>query len=166
MADPFIGEIRAFGCDFAPRGWAFANGNTLPVAQNTSLFAILGSTYGGDGRTTVGLPNLVGRAPAHAGHGSGLSPVRLGQLSGSETITLTSQYLPSHTHTVSANPNGDVNTAVDNFIGDTFFADSSTGTMDAGSISTVGGSQGRENMQPWQALNFCVNLDGLFPSQG
>ena len=100
MSEPFIAEIRIFAGNFAPRGWAFCDGQLLPISQNTALFALIGTTYGGDGRTTTALPNLQGRAPMHPGRGPGLTSRRLGQNGGSETITLTEAQLPNHTHGV------------------------------------------------------------------
>jgi len=102
MSEPFIAEIRIFAGNFAPRSWAFCNGQLLPVAQNTALFSLIGTTYGGDGRTTTALPNLEGRAPMHPGRGPGLTSRRLGQRTGVETVTLTEAQIPNHSHTVRA----------------------------------------------------------------
>ena len=98
MSEPFLAEIRIFAGNFAPRGWAFCNGQLLPIAQNTALFSLIGTTYGGDGRTTTGLPNLQGRAPMHPGRGPGLTARRLGESGGAETVTLSESQMPSHTH--------------------------------------------------------------------
>ena len=102
MSEPFTAEIRIFAGDFAPRGWAFCNGQLLPIAQNTALFSLIGTTYGGDGRSTTALPNLQGRSPMHPGRGAGLTARRLGERLGTETVTLSDTQIPSHTHTLRA----------------------------------------------------------------
>jgi microcystin-dependent protein len=112
MADPFLGEIRMFAGTFAPRGWAFCNGQLLSVSQNSALFAILGTTYGGNGQTTFALPNLQGRAPVHAGQSPGTSRYTLGEVGGTENVTLTINELPAHNHTVALSGTGDVNVAL------------------------------------------------------
>ena len=103
MSEPFIAEIRIFPFTFAPRGWAFCNGQVLPIAQNTALFSLIGTTYGGDGRTTLGLPNLMARAPMHPGRGPGLTQRRLGETGGTSTVTLTEAQVPAHSHALKAN---------------------------------------------------------------
>ncbi len=169
MTEPFIAEIRLWACNFAPRNWAFCNGDLIQVEQNTALFALLGAIYGGNGRTDFAVPNLIGRAALHYGssQGPGLSPHSLGQRAGSESHTLNVSHLPEHTHTVNADvvAEGDQNTPVGNYIADVYFGDSSDGTMAAGSISDVGTGEEVDNMQPWQALNFCIALDGIYPTQ-
>ncbi len=175
MSEPFIAEIRIFAGNFAPRGWAFCNGQLLPIAQNTALFSLIGTTYGGDGRTTTALPNLQGRAPMHPGRGPGLTARRLGQRGGTETVTLTDAQLPNHTHTARVSldaatfgsPN---NTRV---IGrgsgrfDAYY--SGTGTqvdMQSNSLSETGGDQPHSNLQPFLAMTFIIALVGLYPSRG
>lgn len=178
MSEPFIGEIRMFGFNFPPRGWAYCAGQTLSIASNTALFSILGTTYGGNGTTIFGLPNLQGSAPIGFGSGPGLSPQQLGQVQGSNSVTLTSNQIPSHTHTLSAGvlstPNsaqnvatpasnamfglsGPNNTYIDPVTPNTNFHSSA--------VSTVGTSTPHENRQPFQAVNFCIALQGLFPSR-
>ena len=173
MSEPFIAEIRIFAGNFAPRSWAFCNGQLLPVAQNTALFSLIGTTYGGDGRTTTALPNLEGRAPMHPGRGPGLTSRRLGQRGGVETVTLTEAQMPNHTHTmraVGADP-GDVTTPTSN----TSFARSSGGNayslnqpnaiMAEQMLPSAGGSQAHNNMQPYLTMNFIIALQGLYPSR-
>lgn len=166
MADPFIGEIRMFGFDFAPRNWAVCNGALLAISQNTALFSILGTTYGGNGAQTFGLPNLQGRAPMHFGTGPGLTPRNLGETGGSETVTLSATQLPQHNHIVNAtnaapnqgSPSGN-NWATGNY--------SATGNaaMSGQAIAASGGSQPHENRHPYTVVNFCICLFGIFPSR-
>ena len=178
MSEPFIGEIRIFGCNFAPRGWAFCQGQLLPIAQNTALFSILGTTYGGDGRTTLGLPDLQGRAPMHPGRGPGLTARRLGEKTGVDEVTLTEAELPSHKHVLygaqtagtEASPSNtrmmarDRPTSGDNIV---YLNTASTKNtvMAAEAIGTTGGSQAHENRQPLMGMNFCIALVGLYPSR-
>ncbi|MCP4379323.1 MAG: phage tail protein [bacterium] len=175
MAEPFIGEIRIFAGNFAPQGWAFCNGQLLPIAQNTALFSLIGTTYGGDGRTTTALPNLQGRAPMHEGNGPGLTPRLLGQTSGITNVTLNSSHLPSHRHAVSA-PVGEVgmqtaqgNTWGVNELGDAFrdVANVKMGLNGTGehAIQTTGGGAAHTNMQPYLGLNFIIALSGVFPAR-
>ena len=177
MSEPFIAEIRIFAGNFAPRSWAFCNGQLLPVSQNTALFSLIGTTYGGDGRTTTALPNLEGRAPMHPGRGPGLTDRRLGQRGGVEDVTLTEAQIPNHNHTVFASndPGGFAGggpnsaTPVSSYFVDTsssgqFYApgqaDSPMNETDA-----TGGSQAHNNMQPYLAINFIIALQGLYPSR-
>ena len=165
MADPFIAELRCFSFGFAPRGWALCNGQLLPIGQNQALFALLGTTFGGNGQTTFALPNLQGRTPVHANSGQ----VVLGQSAGTETVTLTTQQLPSHTHQCMSNA-GAVNsgTPVNNTWGTEStgaYAASSTGNMNATAIGNTGNSQPHINLQPFLTINFCIALQGIFPSQ-
>ena len=177
MSEPFIAEIRIFAGNFAPRSWAFCDGQLLPISQNTALFSLIGTTYGGDGRSTTALPNLQGRAPMHPGRGPGLTSRRLGQRGGSEMVTLSEAQMPNHTHTanginasqfVSANT-GDPNNAAPAGIAAGFgFRSDASGavTMDNAALPLVGGSQSHNNMQPYLAINFIIALQGLYPSRG
>jgi len=171
MADPFIGEIIMFAGNFAPRGWALCDGQLLSIAQNSALFSILGTTYGGDGRTNFGLPDLRGRVAVHQGTGPGLPNIRLGQKGGAVNHTLTQGQLPPHTHTVACSGGAaDSDTPVGNFPavdeGETESWSSQGGqTMSAGMIAGGGNSQNFGIMQPYQAVNFIIALVGTFPSR-
>ncbi len=168
MATPFIGMIVMFGGNFAPRSWAFCSGQILPIAQNTALFSILGTTYGGNGQTTFALPDLRSRVPIHPGQGPGLSPYSLGQQGGVETVTLTTNQMPAHNHSLVAN-----NTAPnDNLPNGNALADSTIYTsaapnaqMNAASIGIAGGSQPHPNIQPYTCVNFIIAIQGIFPSR-
>lgn len=175
MSDPFIAEIRIFAGNFAPRSWAFCDGQLLPIAQNTALFSLVGTTYGGDGRTTLGLPNLTGRVPIHPGRGPGLTSRTLGETGGSTTETLTIDQLPSHTHPV--NGSGDATdeegetTVAGNLTGETDASDplytTATGApveMDLG-LQSQGGGGPHENEQPYLTLSYIIALQGVFPSR-
>lgn len=171
MSEPFIAEIRIFAGNFAPRGWAFCNGQLLPVAQNTALFSLIGTTYGGDGRTTTALPNLEGRAPMHPGRGPGLTARRLGQRGGVESVTLTETQMPSHRHTARASDDTANQRIPTNYIparglgrGATLFSNS-TNYVTMRSLSNTGGSQAHNNLQPFLTLNFIIALVGLYPSR-
>lgn len=178
MTQPFIGEIRQFAFDFPPRGWASCAGQILPINQNQALFALLGTTYGGNGVTTFQLPDLRGRVPIHWGNGPGLSPIALGQRAGEENHTLLLTELPVHTHTFAAttttgnkpNVNGsifadDVDTqAVDYFASPTA-PNSSLVPLHPLSMPAAGGSQPHNNMQPTLVVNISIALQGLFPSR-
>jgi len=170
LSEPFLAEVRIVGFNFAPRGWAFCDGQILPINQNQSLYSLLGTTYGGDGRTSFALPDLRGRVPIHVGRSDGGDAHSLGQKSGEETHTLNANEMPQHTHSevassVSANqptPGGHVlATTTDNIYG----PKSGSSTLNTGSILNVGGGQAHDNMQPYLALNFCIALQGLFPSR-
>ncbi|MCP3962045.1 MAG: phage tail protein [bacterium] len=171
MSEPFIAEIRIFAGNFAPRSWAFCNGQLLPVSQNTALFSLIGTTYGGDGRTTTALPNLKGRAPMHPGRGPGLTSKRLGQRGGSEMITVSEAQMPNHTHTAygtgdSANQRSPSNhmPATGGGRGTNLYAAaSSLGTFNK--LQNTGGSQPHNNLQPFIAMNFIIALQGLYPSR-
>jgi microcystin-dependent protein len=172
MSEPFIAEIKLFAGNFAPRGFAFCNGQLLPISQNTALFSIIGPTYGGDGRTTTALPDMRSRAAMHPGNGPGLSSRRLGQTGGVETVTLTEAESPPHSHNVRGNtldadsgaPGGNV-FAIDP---DTplYGADdaSQTDVLASSSVSSVGAGQAHNNMQPYLGINFIIALVGQFPS--
>lgn len=173
MADPFIAEIRIFAGNFAPRNWAFCNGQLLPIAQNTALFAILGATYGGDAETVVALPNLQGRAAMHAGNGPGLTPRALGQSGGAETATLTADQLPAHTHALGANAAAPANdddpgpTAVPGVsVGANMYGPASNlVAMATEAVGSTGGGQAHPNLQPYLALYYIIALQGVFPTR-
>ena len=172
MAEPFLSEIRIFSFNFAPKGWALCNGQFLPINQNQALFSLLGTTYGGNGQTTFALPNLQGRASIHEGSGH-----TLGEAAGSSAVTINMQTMPTHTHpltanmaVVGANLNATQGTAAGNnwantgkTIWNTAFPGNSV--MAPASVGNVGGSQPHTNMMPYLVLNFCIALQGIFPSQ-
>lgn len=175
MMEPFVGEISMFCGNFAPTGWALCNGQLLPINQNQALFSILGTTYGGDGKTTFGLPDLRGRVPMHAGNGPGLSPRNLGESSGTETVALTVQQIPLHTHPLMGsgqpgatdNPEGALPAAVVDSSGTGISAYSSqpNTAMSPQAIGPSGGGQPHTNLQPYQCINFIIALDGVYPSR-
>lgn len=187
--EPLMGTVMLWAPNFAPRGWAFCSGQLMPIAQYSALFSLLGTTYGGDGRTTFALPDLRGRVPVGAGQSPGLSNQRLGEKGGAEQVTLTSAQMPSHTHAAKPNltlsatsdiagkstPDADliVGTAVDtNGVDVSCYSDSAadttlkansvTGTI---AVSETGGNRGHANMQPYLGLNYIIAIEGLFPSR-
>lgn len=171
MSEPFLAEIRMVGFNFAPRGWALCDGQILPINQNQSLYSLLGTTYGGDGRTTFALPDLRGRTPIHVGASNGTQH-QLGSKSGEETHTLSTAEMPQHNHVLKASddtadqqfPTDRVparSTATDPF----WVNPSPLVNMDPSTVASVGGGQAHENMQPYLTLNFCIALQGLFPSR-
>lgn len=172
MSEPFIAEIRIFAGNFAPRGFAFCNGQLMQISQNTALFSLVGTTYGGDGRTTFGLPDLQGRAPMHPGQGPGLTRHTLGEHSGSATVGLSETQIPSHTHTA----RGSVNTADEESPAGHTWGQNLTdphyrpagdinADLETNAIATNGGGQVHNNMQPCLALSFIIALVGLYPSR-
>jgi microcystin-dependent protein len=169
--EPFLGQITAFGFNFPPRGWAQCDGQLLPIAQNQALFSLLGTFYGGDGRTTFGLPELRGRAALHMGAGPGLTPRTIGEKSGAETNTLNVNQLPAHTHTFAPPSNsgsGDTDVATANYPAqaeEDNYHNTSDATMGPGTTGSTGTSQSVNNMQPYQVVNFCIALQGVFPSR-
>ena len=173
MSEPFIAEIRIFAGNFAPRGWAFCDGQLLPISQNTALFSLIGTTYGGDGRTTTALPNLQGRAPMHPGRGPGLTSRHLGEQVGTETVTLTEAQIPSHTHTLmGANSRASASSPANNLFNRStgemaYQSDTTTNltTLAPETVTTTGSSQPHNNMQPYLAINFIIALVGLYPSR-
>lgn len=171
MSEPFVGEVRMFAGNFAPRGWAFCDGQLLAVSQNDALFSLLGTIYGGDGRTTFGLPDLRGRIPIHAGSGPGLSPRRLGAKGGSEKETLTVNQLPSHSHTMQAsNSPADVPNPQNTVVGtsnvmELFTGDTADTNLNSASITNVGGSRSHTNLMPFLCVNFIIALFGIYPSR-
>jgi microcystin-dependent protein len=169
MSEPFIGEIRVVGFGFAPRGWAPCNGQLLAIAQNQALFSILGTTYGGDGRTTFALPNLQGHAALNAGQGPGLSNYALGESGGNGAVTLQANQLPAHTHQAMGNSAaGGANTPQSNVWaasaqGDNWYAPGGDATMNPGAIAPAGGGQPHDNMQPSLSVMFIIALVGIYP---
>ncbi|HTV33294.1 MAG TPA: tail fiber protein [Methylocella sp.] len=176
MAEPFLGEIRAFGFNFAPIGWALCNGQLLPISQNAALFSLLGTFYGGDGRTTFGLPNLQGRVLIHQGHGLGLPNYVIGEIGGNTNVTLTTQQLPSHNHRVTAvAAPGSASDPSGAFIAEhgsgkeaaTLFAHSATSPVQMAPtmIGDTGGSQPVSIQNPYVVINYCIALQGIYPSR-
>ena len=163
MADPFLSEIRIMSFVFAPKGWALCNGQLLPINQNQALFSLLGTTYGGDGRVNFALPNLQSRAPIHMGSGH-----TLGERAGEQGHTLSISEIPTHTHTASASKTaGDTPFAANHVLaaaGNLYTGASNLTSINPQTITNVGGSQAHQNMQPFLTLNFCIALQGIFPS--
>ncbi len=170
MSDPYLGEIIMFAGNFAPRGWAFCDGQLLPISSYTALFSLLGTTYGGDGRTTFALPDLRGRFPMHPGNGPGLSSRRQGQIGGSETNTLTPGQLPSHSHSInlaSANE-GDQTSPAGNSLAisdDRNYVNDPSPAPSGGSTGNIGNSQSVNNMPPYNTVQFIIALVGVYPSR-
>jgi len=172
MSEPFIGSIVLFCGNFAPRGWATCDGQLLSIAQNSALFSILGTTFGGNGQTTFALPDLRGRVPLHPGAGVGLSPYNLGQSIGVESVTLLTTQMPAHNHGFST-PCSDgapstpspVGAVLANQDQTPFYAAAGTAAMAAATSSMAGGSQSHENRQPLLAINFIIALEGIYPSR-
>lgn len=167
--DPFVGEIRIFAFNFAPKGWAFCDGRLIPIRQNPALFSILGTTYGGDGTITFGLPNLQGNAPINFGQGNGLSDYRLGEVGGVENVTLSLTEIPNHNHSLMASQDLADRRTIENQVlgaGNAIFANTTTpaGTMNLQALSTTGVGLPHSNMQPYLTLNFCISLQGVFPA--
>ena len=170
--DPFVAEIRIFPFNFAPKGWAFCDGQILPLSQNTALFSLLGTTYGGDGKSNFALPNMQGNAPMHPGQGPGLSLHDLGETSGSDTVTLLESEIPSHSHTVQSfagtgnrlTPGGN---SISRETGATTYVPSPPAqppvNMADQTITPAGGDQPHNNMMPYLTLNFCIALQGVYP---
>lgn len=165
MSEPFLGEIKIMSFNFPPKGWALANGQFLPINQNQALFALLGTTFGGNGQTTFALPNLRGRAPFHLGPST-----NLGQVGGEEHHTLTVNELPVHTHVVSASKSAGDDPTVTGHLpaaspSQLYSAPGALTTLHPASVSNVGGSQPHPNLPPYLVLTFCIALQGIFPSQ-
>ena len=170
MADPFVAEIRIFPFNFAPHGWAFCDGQLMPISQNTALFSLLGTTYGGDGKSTFALPDLQGRAPLQQGQGPGLSLYDLGQEDGTETVTLLTSEMPVHNHTLRADTIDLGDTNIPNpsatfaqSAGGTLYATTSDTQLGVEALGITGGGLPHNNMQPYLTLNFCIALQGVFP---
>jgi microcystin-dependent protein len=177
MSSPFVGEIRCFGFNFAPANWAFCNGALISIAQNATLFNLIGTTYGGDGVNTFGLPDLRGRVPMHQGNALGINSV-MGTLQGTETVTLLTGQIPAHTHLITSTivAPGGINEHVATPTTSTFIGPSAPDQVYNGSptinaqfassaIGSTGASQPHENRQPLLVLNFCISLFGIYPSQ-
>ena len=169
--DPFVAEIRIFGFNFAPRGWAFCNGQLMPIAQNTALFSLLGTTYGGNGQTTFGLPNLQGSAVMHQGQGPGMTPRFLGETGGSANVALLQSELPPHSHNVTVAATNDAVADRSNATGNvlakpidsSYAPGGSNTTMNPNSSTLAGSSAPHNNMQPYLVINFCIALQGVYP---
>jgi microcystin-dependent protein len=170
MAEPFLGEIRLFAGNFAPMSFQFCHGQTLPIAQYTALYALIGTTYGGDGQNTFNVPDLRGRLPMHYGAGPGITSRGLGENGGDETVTLTTGQIPAHNHAAVAGrgvghlsePQGAVPAAHRDFPA---YSAASAGTMSLSAVSPAGGSQPHDNMAPFLCINFIIAVEGIFPSQ-
>jgi microcystin-dependent protein len=172
MSEPFLGMIAIYGFNFAPRGWAFCNGQILPIAQNTALFSLLGTMYGGNGQTTFGLPDLRSRFPNHFGQGPGLSSYTQGQVGGTESATLTVNQMPAHNHNSTTPATGADGNSIDPAAGAVFGAGTSIYKVGAATIqmsptptSLTGGSQPTPIINPYLTLNYCIALEGIFPSR-
>ncbi len=171
MSEPFLAEVRLMGFNFAPRGWAFCDGQILPINQNQSLYSLLGTTYGGDGRTSFALPDIRGRTPIHVGRADSGADHRLGQKSGEETHTLAGNEMPQHDHGLQSSTNGaNAQQGKSSLLGTSnpipAYAEASGGnTLASRSLFNVGGGQAHNNMQPYLAVNYCIALRGLFPSR-
>lgn len=178
MTDPFLGEVRIFTGNFPPKGWAFCNGQILPISQNTALFSLLGTYYGGDGKSTFALPNLQGSAPMGQGAGAGLTPRSLGESVGSSTVTLLSSEIPAHTHLPQAiNQQGGSNEASGRYWSETppsgrsqvqinlYNSNAPNQNMSPQAVGHAGGNQPHNNRQPSLCLNFIIALQGIFPQR-
>jgi microcystin-dependent protein len=172
MSNPFVAEIRVFPFNFAPKGWAFCDGQLLPISQNTALFSLLGTTYGGDGKSNFALPNMQGNAPMHPGQGPGLSLHDLGETGGSETVTLLESEIPNHPHSMMGNVNpsnlatpSPVRSLARAAPGFAYTSSQSTTPLADQAIAPAGGDQPHNNMQPYLTLNFCIALQGVFPAR-
>jgi microcystin-dependent protein len=174
MADPFVAEIRIFPFNFAPKGWAFCDGQLLPLSQNTALFSLLGTTYGGDGKSNFALPDMQGNAPMHPGQGPGLSLHDLGETGGSETVTLLESEIPLHPHTsnAAADPSNaqipDPTESLSRSAGGSAYSTTTSGLvmMAPQILNPAGGDLPHNNMQPYLTLSFCIALQGVFPPRG
>ncbi len=171
MADPFVAEIRIFPFNFAPKGWARCNGQLMPISQGTALFSLLGTTYGGDGKSTFGLPDLRGRAPMHPGQGPGLSLHDLGETGGSETVTLLESEIPAHSHTLRASQaDGNERTPGGQMVATSigmgmYAAPGPTTQLSPAMLTPTGGNQPHNNLQPYLTCYFCIALQGDFPQR-
>jgi microcystin-dependent protein len=174
MADPFVAEVRIFPFNFAPTGWAFCDGQLMPISQNTALFSLLGTTYGGDGKSTFALPNLQGSVPMHPGQGPGLSQRDLGETGGQPTVTLLQSEIPAHGHALSASSDPaelaapTSNRSLARSSGGFAYHDTNASLVDLApqALSVSGGGLPHNNLMPYLALNFCIALQGVFPPRG
>jgi microcystin-dependent protein len=170
MAQPYVGEIRMFGGNFPPVGWMFCDGQALPISENEVLFQLIGTTYGGDGEETFNLPNLQSRVPIHMGSNAGTT-YQLGEMAGVESVTLTVQQIPSHSHTVigstsnasQANPGNNI--LATSAVVQPYAVESVAAAFNPSCVSQTGGNQPHDNMQPFQCINYIISLFGIFPSQ-
>jgi microcystin-dependent protein len=168
MSDQFVAEIRIFGFNFAPKGWAFCAGQILPISQNTALFSLLGTTYGGDGKSTFALPDMQGNVALQSGQGNGLSLRYLGEIGGSQSVTLLQTEIPSHSHPLTAvsglaersNPTNNVYAVAD---GQDQYGTPANTPMSPQAIAPVGGSLPHNNLQPYLTMNYCIALQGIYP---
>lgn len=170
MSEPFIAEIRIFAGNFAIRNWAFCDGQLLQISQNTALFSLVGTTYGGDGRSTFGLPNMQGRAPMHPGRGPGLTPRKLGEPAGTPSVTVAQSQMPNHRHSVNGTDGNAAQTPIGNSFGFneesyTTYDGNNVGALSGNALSNTGGTQPHNNLQPLLGLNFIIALQGLYPSR-
>jgi microcystin-dependent protein len=173
MSSPFVAEIRMFACNFAPTGWALCDGQLLPISQNTALFSLLGTFYGGDGKSTFALPDMQGNAPMHQGQGAGLSQRFLGETSGSQTVTLITSEMPAHNHFITGytdDPAASQVPAPDQFLGNSqgltpykTTAAAPASTLGPQALNLIGGSLPHNNMPPILTLTFCIAMQGIFP---
>jgi microcystin-dependent protein len=170
LADPFVAEIRIFPFNFAPKGWAFCDGQIMPISQNTALFSLLGTTYGGDGKSNFALPAMQGNAPMHPGQGPGLSLYDLGQTGGSDTVTLLDSEIPGHSHALMASGQAgeDATPAGETLarsVGASLYRTTPTNliALNLGALAPAGGSQPHNNLMPYLTLSFCIALQGVFP---
>lgn len=171
MAQPYVGEIRMFAGNFAPSGWLFCDGQTLPIAENETLFQLLGTTYGGDGQETFNMPNLQSRMPIHMGTNPGTGTnYQIAEAAGVEEVTLTTQQIPLHTHQIfgssdTAQRRGPANSVFGRAPGDAYASEYTEEFLSAQSVGPMGGSQPHTNLQPYLCVNFIISLFGIFPSQ-
>jgi microcystin-dependent protein len=169
MSNPYVGEIRMFGGNYAPYGWAFCDGSLIPISDNPTLYNLIGTTYGGDGNTTFGLPNLLGRMPIHAGQIQGSSQYILGQVGGLEQVTLLTGQIPSHTHALYGSPDAaSANTPTNNVLAaaaNTYIKSNAGAAMNAASVGQAGSSAPHDNMMPFLCVSFIISLFGIYPSQ-
>jgi microcystin-dependent protein len=171
MSSPFVGEIRMFGGSFAPAGWAFCDGSLIPISENDTLFNLIGTTYGGDGENTFALPDLRGRIPIHQGQGPGISNYLIGERAGVEDVTLTTQQIPLHNHSLlastaaatSASPSGNILATSPTIA--SYVIDVAGPQLAAGAVVGAGGSQPHVNLMPFQCISFIISLFGIFPTQ-
>lgn len=169
MSTPFVGEIRIFGFNFAPRNWAACQGQLVAISQNAALFSILGTTYGGNGSSTFGLPDFRGRIPVQWGQGSGLTPYQIGEIGGFETVSLTTVNLPTHNHTAGCQTTTGNSYTGENAVpapdagGNNVYSSPSNNSMSPTALTQAGGTTPHNNLQPYLAVNYCISLSGVFP---